>query len=95
LYILIIKVGKEHMGRVVNQGQPNLIKLKGKDFTKCPYCGSVEVYIKTYMKGVTEFHYTLDGSDPYNGHIHDGLEYRENKQVYCEQCRKYLGVKSE
>jgi len=56
----------------------------------CPYCGGEEFYRKGYMSGRYEYHYRFDGSPADNSHLHDSLDYRENKTRFCSNCDKRL-----
>lgn len=72
-----------------------IVKGKETDITECPHCGHNEVYIKCTVKGISEIHQTLDGTEPCNDHIHDSLIFTEQKTVYCEQCNTKLGMRLE
>lgn len=45
-----------------------------------------------HISGESQYHYRYDGKDTDNGHIHDSLDYREQKTQYCTQCHKKVGV---
>lgn len=57
----------------------------------CPKCGSLEFYVVTRMSGVGQYHYHFDGTDAYNGELHECLTYRDGKTAYCAKCHKRLG----
>jgi hypothetical protein len=58
----------------------------------CPHCGHDEYFVRTAMRGTTDYYHRFDGAKgAYNGHIHDGLNYVEGKVRYCGQCKKRVG----
>jgi len=58
----------------------------------CPYCGSDEFYRKLTFSGRSECNYRFDGDETDNSSIHDGVNYHEQKTVFCRGCNKKLGV---
>lgn len=59
----------------------------------CPHCGHDEYYRRMRISGESEYRYNFDGKTAaYNGHIHENLDYVEQKTMYCCQCHKKVGV---
>lgn len=58
---------------------------------ECPYCGSVEYYIKQSFKGTCNFRIRFDGEEVDNSDIHDNAQYKlRSKYAYCCKCNKKL-----
>lgn len=66
------------------------------DLSECPHCGSQEGFYRIiYIKGESEYHYNFPGTVIVperdvvtNEHLHEALNYRENKTAFCIDCRK-------
>ncbi|WP_298151105.1 hypothetical protein [Flavobacterium sp.] len=62
------------------------------ELKSCPHCQSTGGYFRNMrMSGETEYHYNYDGTDAINDHIHDGLNYVEQKTLFCIDCKKPIG----
>lgn len=71
---------------------------KKEKLERCPFCGFDEYYVKCRMSGRGEFSYNFDhtvATSGTNTDMHDCLKYTENKTMYCRNCNKKLGIKSE
>ena len=61
--------------------------------SECPHCGSQSGYFrKTKISGITETNYSFDGSDADNSELHTPAKYVDQKTLYCQDCRKPIGV---
>lgn len=61
--------------------------------TACPHCRSDSGYFrKTKVTGMTETNYSFDGSDVDNSELHTPVVYVQCKTLYCQDCRKPIGV---
>lgn len=63
------------------------------DLDSCPHCHSeTGYYVKTQIRGATDFRYKFDGSydEEDNGHVHDSLTYKDGKCAYCRDCHKRI-----
>lgn len=57
----------------------------------CPHCSSTSGFYRvTIMKGKGSTNYTFDGSEAYNGGLHDCLSYTEQKRALCIGCSKEI-----
>jgi hypothetical protein len=69
---------------------PKKLKLP---FEECPYCGSEEgFYRKGRVRGSYICRYNADGTNADNTHLHDTINYVEQKTAYCVDCEKPLGI---
>lgn len=59
--------------------------------TWSPYCGGREIYTKIKFSGTGEFNYDFNGAASDNTCLHDDVEYRELKKIYCRRCNRPLG----
>jgi uncharacterized Zn ribbon protein len=58
----------------------------------CPHCQSEYGYYRTVrMSGESDCHYNFDGSETDNSQLHDHLDYKEKKTMFCRECRKPIG----
>lgn len=61
----------------------------------CPHCDSEDIFfIKTQIYGSVETFFNADGSyamDGANTALHDDLDYKYGKILYCGDCRKRVG----
>lgn len=62
----------------------------------CPHCKSTDGYYRyTRMSGTTALHYNADGTTGDNTHLHDHLDYAEQKTMHCNQCHEKIGIYKE
>jgi len=62
------------------------------DLSCCPHCRSNSGYYRNVrISGETICNYNYDGSDDLNEHIHDHLKYREQKTMFCKDCKQPIG----
>ena len=59
---------------------------------RCKFCGNTTYYRIVKYSGRGLVHYNFDGSDTDNDHMHDGVNYSENKSIFCSNCREKLGT---
>ncbi len=59
---------------------------------KCPHCGFEEYYKKVTIRGKSSFSYRFDGGEAENGDLHQTIEYKEGKTMFCVGCDKKLGI---
>ena len=61
----------------------------------CPHCNSQDVFfVKTQIYGSSETYFNSDGSYAMKGKnsaLHDSLDYKYGKILYCGNCRKRVG----
>lgn len=61
----------------------------------CPHCDSEDIfYIKTRIYGSAETYFNADGSyamEGENSALHDSLDYKYGKILYCGNCNKGVG----
>jgi hypothetical protein len=59
----------------------------------CPHCNSSSGYFrKVRISGESEFRYNFDGTDAINEHLHDSLDYIEQKTLFCVECKQPIGT---
>lgn len=60
----------------------------------CKYCGSDKgFFIKTQIYGSSATYFNSDGSYAMEGEntgLHDGLQYKYGKNIYCGECRRRI-----
>lgn len=62
----------------------------------CPHCESSDGYYRyTRITGLGAFFYNADGSIGDNIHLHDSLDYKEQKTMYCSNCHEKIGYHKE
>ena len=57
----------------------------------CPHCGNDEYYVMQTFSGKGACNYRFDGGDADNTHMHDSVDYKEQKTAFCTNCQKKLG----
>lgn len=64
--------------------------------TSCPNCGGTEFGVIVRFSGQGESNYRLeDGEGGDNTGLHDGVNYREQKEAFCSDCKTPLGIVKE
>lgn len=59
----------------------------------CPHCGASTGYFrKTRVSGMTETNYSFNGAEADNTHLHETLNYVDQQTLYCQECRRRIGV---
>lgn len=62
-----------------------------KNIKCCPYCGSIEYYIKQSYKGTGNYHIRFDGEEAENGEYYENSSYKNtSKYAWCSECHKKL-----